>query len=70
MLEKSGGQIWAVEIKRTAAPKIKSGFHTACQDIRATKKFIVYPGIERFPMSNNTEALGIVEFLKILATAR
>ena len=70
VLEKSGGQIWAVEIKRTAAPKIKSGFHTACQDIRATKKFIVYPGIERFPMSNNTEALGIVEFLKILATAR
>jgi len=26
------GAIWAVEIKRSSAPKVESGFHIACAD--------------------------------------
>jgi uncharacterized protein len=29
-----GRQSWAVEIKRSAAPKISGGFHQACKDIK------------------------------------
>ena len=67
ILEKGTRQVWAIEIKRTAAPKTQAGFHRACEDIKATQKFIIYAGKERFPMANETEAIGLVEFLKVLA---
>lgn len=69
ILEKSHKETWAIEIKRSAAPKIKGGFHTACEDIQATKKFVVYSGTERFPMSKGVEAIGIVEFLELVNRA-
>jgi len=65
ILEKSN-EVWGIEIKRSAAPKINSGFHRACQEVKATKKFVVYSGKERFPMSESTEAIGIVELLEML----
>jgi len=67
VLEGPGNQIWAVEIKRSAAPSLSKGFHTACGDIGATKKFVIYSGTERFPMSEKTEAIGLIEFLKLIA---
>lgn len=66
ILEKSSKEIWAIEIKRSSAPKIKSGFHRACAEIGATKKLVVYSGRERFPMSDGTEAIGIIELINIL----
>ncbi len=69
ILEKSHKETWAIEIKRSAAPKIRSGFYTACEDIQATRKFVVYSGTERFPMSGGVEAVGIVEFLELLNRA-
>ena len=65
ILEKSNER-WGIEIKRSAAPKINSGFHKACRDIGTTKKFVVYSGQERFPLSENTEAIGILSFLELL----
>jgi predicted AAA+ superfamily ATPase len=29
-----GGKLWAVEIKRSAAPKVGRGFHSACADLK------------------------------------
>ncbi len=69
VLEKSNKERWAIEIKRTAAPKLKSGFHTACDDVKATQKFVIYSGSERFPMSNGVEAIGIIEFLELVSSA-
>lgn len=66
VLEGPGRETWAIEVKRSSAPKVGKGFHLACADIGATKKFIVYAGTERFPMAGNTEAVGIVEFLQLI----
>lgn len=66
VLEGPGNEIWAIEIKRSAAPVISKGFHTACGDIGATRKFVVYAGTERFPMSGGTEAIGLIEFLQLI----
>ncbi len=66
ILEKGTQQIWAIEIKRTAAPKTRAGFHRACEDIKATRKFVVYAGKGRFPLSEETEAIGLIELLKLL----
>lgn len=66
VLEAPNNQIWAIEIKRSAAPTLSKGFYAACEDIKATHKFVVYSGTERFPMSENTEAIGLIEFLRLL----
>ena len=66
VLEGPGNQVWAIEIKRSVAPKLSKGFHTACEDINATSKFVVYSGTERFLMSGNTEAIGLIEFLNMI----
>jgi len=66
VLEKSSHEIWAIEIKRTFAPQFTKGQRLASQDIAASKNFIIYPGIERFPLTENTEAVGLADFLNTL----
>lgn len=59
-------ETWALIIKRSVVLKLSKGFHTACEDINATKKWVVYGGKERFPLGENTEAIGLVEFLGLV----
>ncbi len=59
-------QVWAVEVKRSAAPVPSAGFYTAAEDIGATAKYVVYSGMERFPLGGKAEAIGLVEFLRLL----
>lgn len=67
ILEGPGGAVWAVEIKRAAAPKVSKGFHYACEDIKATHKFVVYPGEDSFPLGHGVEAVGLQRFLDSVA---
>jgi len=64
------GKLWAVEIKRSSAPKIARGFHLACADLDPERRFIVYPGTERFPLDDITDAIGVVELAQALESAR
>lgn len=66
VLEGPGNQVWAIEIKKSAAPTLSKGFHTASEDIQATNKFVVYSGSERFSMGNDVEAIGLIEMLGLL----
>ncbi|GJL54639.1 MAG: ATPase [Nitrospirales bacterium] len=66
VLEGPRHEVWAVEVKRSIAPRVRKGFHLASQDVQATKRFVIYPGSEHFPLSKNIEALGIVQFLRLL----
>ncbi len=66
VLEGPNQQVWAIEVKRSSAPKVSKGFHFACEDIKATHKFLIYPGTERFPLSSGIEALGVLAFLELL----
>jgi predicted AAA+ superfamily ATPase len=52
---------WAIEIKRGLAPKVDRGFHFACDSVRAGRRLVVYGGTERFPLSENIEAMSLVE---------
>lgn len=63
VLEGPKNQVLAVEIKRSIAPKLSKGFHSASDDIKATRKFVVYPGEDRFPLSHDTEAINLHAFL-------
>jgi hypothetical protein len=61
-----GGKVWAIEVKRSSAPKVERGFHSACADLDPKKRFVVYPGSERYPLNDTTDAIGIVALAKEL----
>lgn len=54
---------WVIEVKRSLAPKPGRGFHQACADLGAQRRFIVYPGEERFSAGAGVEAIGLAELM-------
>jgi predicted AAA+ superfamily ATPase len=65
-----GGKIWAIEVKRSSAPKVERGFNSACADLDPQKRFVVYPGRERYPLNDTTDAIGVVALAKELQAAK
>ena len=59
--------IWAIEIKRSRAPRIEKGFRIALDDIKPTHAFVVYGGNDGFPMGNGIEAISVRGLAKVLA---
>lgn len=59
VLDMPGGERWAIEIKRSSAPKLDKGFRAAIEDVRPTKAFVVYGGSERYPKGDDAEAIGL-----------
>ena len=55
------GQLWAVEIKRSLKPQAERGFHSACADLEPQRRFIAYPGTERYRLAENIEAIPVLE---------
>ena len=51
------GRLWAVEVKRSLAPKVGRGFHAACADLRPGRRVVVHPGEAAFPLAEGLEAL-------------
>ena len=69
LLTLPNGELWAIEVKRSSAPKIERGFHSACADLKPHKRFVVYSGIERFPLDKMTDAISVVELAETLQRA-
>lgn len=67
LLTLPGGDLWAIEVKRSSAPKLERGFHSACADLDPQQRFLVYPGTERFPLEARTEAIGVIALAKALS---
>jgi predicted AAA+ superfamily ATPase len=65
-----GGKLWAVEIKRSSAPTLTRGFHSACADLKPNKRFVVYPGEERFSLDDETDAISVAALAKALQSAK
>ncbi|MCX8085453.1 MAG: ATP-binding protein [Rhodocyclaceae bacterium] len=63
------GRRWAVEIKRSLAPKVERGFHAACADLQPEKRFVVYPGEERYRLAEDIEAIPLAELSQRLHSA-
>ncbi len=66
ILERNNQEVWAIEVKRSISPSLSAGFHNACADIGATKKWVIYSGKERFPVKNETEVIGLIEFMSLI----
>lgn len=69
LLTLPGGALWAIEIKRSLQPKLERGFHHACSDLAPTRRVLIYPGNELYPLAENVEAMPLVMAGEILAAA-
>jgi len=63
VLQLPSNQIFAIEVKRSLTPKVEKGFHIACNDISPTAQYIVYPGSERYPISQSTEVISLTDLI-------
>lgn len=69
VLQLPGRAPWAVEIKRSLTPRPSRGFHSACSDIAPERKFVVYPGDERYRIADDIEAVRAVDLAREIAAA-
>ena len=56
----------AIEIKRSLSPKIEQGFYNGCEDIKATHRYVVYPGRERYQLTQQVIAIPLTELMQEL----
>ena len=57
VIDLGAGEVWAVEIKCSSAPTVSKGFHSACEDLRPNRKFVVHAGKESFPLARDIRAV-------------
>ena len=60
-------ELWAVEVTRSAAPRIGKGLALAAEDVQATKRFVVHSGDDSFPLGQNTLAISLAALMERLA---
>jgi predicted AAA+ superfamily ATPase len=64
------GELWAIEIKLSSAPKVERGFHSACDDLKPSHKWVIYPGQETYPLAADIQAISLHGLCKMLALNR
>jgi predicted AAA+ superfamily ATPase len=58
VIEFNAKERWAIEVKRSLGnPAPSKGFYIGCEDIKATRQIVLYPGEERFKLDAKTEVM-------------
>lgn len=63
VLERGATERYAIEIKRSLSPSLSKGFYLGCEDIGAEKRYVVYPGNEKFPLAKDVIAIPLAEMV-------
>ena len=63
LLVRGGVPSIAIEVKRSTAPVVERGFHTACDDLHINTRWVIYPGEHAYPRPHGIEVLPLVEAL-------
>ena len=66
VLEDSNGEVSAIEIKRTLSPKISRGYTESFNALKASRGYYIIPQGESFPLTKNTLAMSLPDFLSHL----
>lgn len=66
VIELGPENVFAIEIKRSMTPSLSKGFYLGSEDIGAKKRFIVYPGAERFPVAKDIMVLSLADMMKVI----
>ncbi len=67
VLQLRNGQTWVVEVKRSSAPTVSKGFYLAAADVGATRKLLVAPVAEAYPMREGIEVMNPLAAAHLLA---
>jgi uncharacterized protein len=71
LLEFEPKHLWAVEIKRSISnPHPTRGFKQAYEDVKATRRIVVYPGEKQYRLDRQTEVFPLPAILESLAKGR
>jgi len=68
LLTLPNGKHWAIEVKLGTAPKCEKGFYHAREDVQPDRSFVVYSGDDRYPITEEIEAIGLTELATELAS--
>ena len=69
LLQLPGSELWAIEIKQGRAPRLDRGFHNAHSDLKPDCAFVVHSGDERFPVTEDADAITLAELAVLLQSA-
>ena len=69
LLTLPGGALPAIEAKLGLAPKVEKDFHLACEELQPVRRLVVYPGTDKFPLTNHAEAFPLLEACREVAAA-
>ena len=64
------GEHWAIKVTRSTTPKVERGFHSACDDIKPVKKWVIYPGTEAYPLGGDIQVMPLHIAMQELADRR
>ncbi|MCX6602286.1 MAG: ATP-binding protein [Acidobacteria bacterium] len=67
LLEIPGRGLWAIDIKRGLSVRPQKGFHLACEDVQPARRLAVSGSNDRYWMTPEVEAMGVVELARELA---
>ena len=63
VLELGVKERWAIEIKSSISNPVPSkGFYIGCEDLKATRQIVLYPGTERFRIDSKSEVMSLNQF--------
>jgi predicted AAA+ superfamily ATPase len=61
-------EIWAVEIKYGTNPKLGKHYSSICDDVGATRKYVIYGGNDEFPVNRDVTVVSLPRFMEKLVS--
>jgi predicted AAA+ superfamily ATPase len=59
--------VWAIEIKRSSAPSVSRGFYQAASDVGASRKLLVAPVAQTYPLKEGIEVVDVMTAIQWVA---
>jgi uncharacterized protein len=60
------GKTWAIEIKSGLTARLEKGFYSSFEDIKPDRCYVVYAGVNRYPITAEIEAISLVELIQVI----
>lgn len=70
VIEVNHQERYAIEVKRSLSPTVSKGFYLGCEDVKATKRYVVYPGKERYPSTAGIIVTSLAELMEELQSGK
>ncbi len=67
LFERGGKPEIAIEIKRSSAPTLSRGFHSARDALNVKESYLVHGGADTWPEADGVTAIGLVDLMRKLA---